>query len=128
MSFQSDFYTAIQADATITSIVGSRIFAYVAPSTATAPFIVYQVIGTGGQTAHDGTRPVEFPLIQISCWSESPAASIALASAVNAFADGNTISGDSDLSLVFSGQSGQYDQATKLFGEILEFSGHANTN
>lgn len=126
--YQADLFTAIKAAAGITSIVGAKVHAMVAPASSSAPYLVYQVIGTSGQTHHDGARPVEFPLIQFSCWSETPAEAISLAAAVRAAFDGQTLAGTSNLSLVFSGQSGQYDDESELYGEIIEFSGACNSN
>lgn len=128
MSYQSDLYAALAGEASISAIVSDRIWSTVAPSTATAPYIVYSVVGTTGTTTHDGERPVEFPMIQIACWHTGPNLATTLASAVNAFVDGATIAGASNLSLVFAGQAGQYDDETKLFGEILEYTGATNTN
>lgn len=128
MSYQSDLYSALVAESSITSLVSTRIYADVADSSASAPYIVYQVVATRGQTTHSGSREVEFPTIQFSCWADTKAAAIAIASALNAFLDGNTINGNSDLSMIFSNQLGNYDPETKLFGEILEYSAATKTN
>lgn len=128
MSYQSDLYSALSGEASITAIVGSRIYADIADASATAPYLVYQVTSTSGETTHGGTRDVEFPSIQFSCWATGKASAIALASALNTFLDGATIAGSSDLSLVFSNQFGQYEPDTKLFGEIIEYQAATNTN
>ena len=128
MSYQLNIMTALAAASTITDIVGTRIYADVADGSATAPYLVYQVITTTGETTHDGVRNIEFPLIQFSCWATGKAAAIALASAVNALLDGNTLAGSSNISFQFSNQFGQYDIETKLYGEILEYDAATNTN
>lgn len=128
MSYQSDLTTALAAASTITAIVSTRIYADVADGSTAAPYLVWQVISTDGETTHDGVRNLEFPLIQFSCWATGKAAAIALASAVNAVIDGNTIAGSSALTFQFSNQFGTYEADTKLFGEILEYRATSNTN
>lgn len=128
MSYQADLFNALVADPTISGITGAGIFADVADGSASAPYLVYQVISTGGETTHDGTRPIEFPLIQFSCWAAGKAAAIALASALNALLDGNTLPGSSGITFQFSNQFGSYDPETKLFGEIIEYRASTLTN
>lgn len=128
MSYQSDLTTALAAASTITAIVSTRIYADVADGSAAAPYLVWQVISTGGETTHDGVRNLEFPLIQFSCWATGKASAIALASAVNAVLDGQTISGSSALTFQFSNQFGTYESDTNLFGEILEYRAATNKN
>jgi len=128
MSYQSDITTALAAASTITAIVGTRIYADVADGSTAAPYLVWQVISTGGDTTHDGDRSIEFPLIQFNCWATGKASAIALASAVNAVLDGNTLSGSSGITFQFSNQFGSYESDTKLFGEILEYRASTITN
>jgi hypothetical protein len=128
MSYQSDLTTALSAASTITAIVGTRIYADVADGSAAAPYLVWQVISTGGETTHDGGREIEEPLIQFSCWGTSKESVIALASALNVVIDGNTISGASGLTFQFSNQFGTYESDTNLFGEILEYRASCITN
>lgn len=128
MSYQSDLTTALAAASTITAIVSTRLYADVADGSTAAPYLVWQVISTGGETTHDGVRNLEFPIIQFSCWATGKAGAIALASAVNTVLDGNTISGSSALTFQFSNQFGTYEADTKLFGEILEYRAICNTN
>ena len=121
MSYQSDIMTALLAASSVTALVGTQIYADVADGSATAPYVVYQVVSTDSETTYDGDRTMEFPQIQFSCWATTKAGAIALAAALNAVLDGNTIAGSSGVSFVFSNQSGTYETETKLFGEILEY-------
>lgn len=128
MSYQSDIKSAFAAASTITALVGTRVYADVAPGEAAAPFIVYQTIATSGTTTHDGERNLEFPLIQFSCWAATKAEVIAIASAVNTLLDGNTISGSSGITFRFSGQNSSYDPESRLFGEMIDFTGACAKN
>lgn len=128
MSFQSDLVAALAESTRVSEIVGERIFSDVADGTAAAPYIVYQVVYIDGETAHDGSRGICFPVIRLSCWAASRAAAINLSSAVIDLLDGKTVYGDSDLSLVFSSQFSSWDQETNLFSEVIELQGHCNQN
>lgn len=128
MSYQSDIKSAFAAASTITTLVGTRVYADVAPGEAAAPFIVYQTIATSGTTTHDGERNLDFPLIQFSCWAATKAAAIAIASAVNTLLDGNTIAGSSGITFRFSGQNSSYDPESRLFGEMIDFTGACAKN
>ena len=56
MSWQSDIVTAIKADSPVAALIGTQVFADIAPGNATAPFIVFQSISDGSQTTFDGVR------------------------------------------------------------------------
>ena len=128
MSFQADIYTALTDDTTIAGLVSDRVFADVADGSTATPYIVYQVISTGGETTHDGNRSLEFPLVQFSAWADSKSEAIALGSAINTLLDGNTLPGDSAITFVFSDQQGRHDPETNLFGETLDYRGACNRN
>jgi len=128
MSWQSDIVTAILADSPTVAIIGTRLFADVAPGSAVAPFIVYQAISESGDTAHDGTRSVSFPLVQFSCWASGKAAAITLASTLKTAIEGKNLPGSSNASLGFSNHRSSRDQQTKLFGEQIDYRVSCNTN
>ncbi len=128
MSYQSDIFDALTDESTISAIVGDRIFADVADGSTATPYLTFQVVSTSGETTHDGVREIEFPSIQFNCWATGREDAIALASAVNAFLDGSTLSGQSGISFQFSNQFGTYESDTKLFGEILEYRAACSTN
>lgn len=124
MSYQSDIYTALAVSGAVFNIVGTRVFPDVADGSAAAPYVVYQTISTSGTTNHDGTRGVEFASIQFSCWAKTKAAAVALGTALNTMLEGNTIAGTSETTFTFSTRSGNYDDESKLFGEIMEYTAH----
>lgn len=128
MSYQADIHAALAGSATIAGITGGRIFADVCDQDAAAPYLVYQVVAVRGETAHDGSRGIEFPTIQFSCWAKTKAQCIDLAAKVNTLLDGKTLPGQSDISMLFSSSFGTYESDTKLFGEILEYSAATNSN
>jgi len=126
MSWQADTVAAIKADSPVAAIIGTKIFADVAPSNATAPFIVFQSISDGSSTTHDGTRSVIFPLVQFSCWATTKGGVIDLVTRLSAAIEGQTLTGSSNVSFTFSNQSSSRDHQTKLFGELLDLRGSCN--
>lgn len=128
MSYQSDIYDALTGDATLAALVGDRVSWGITDGTKAAPYIVCTKISTYAETAHDGTRNIEFPLLQFSCYAKTLAQAIAVAAAVNAVLDGNTIAGTSNASFTFSNQFTEYDDETKLHGELIEFRASTNVN
>lgn len=128
MSYQSDLYTALTGNAGLTAVVGTNIYPDIADQTATAPYIVYYISSTRGETSHDGERTIEFPQITLTVWAKTKAQAISTSVLIDTILDGNTLAGSSDLSMIFSNRSGTYDPSAKLFGEILEYSASANIN
>lgn len=121
MSYQGDITAAIEDDATLAAIIGDRVYADVAPSTAATPYVVFQTISGRGETTHDGNRNLGFPLIQFSAWAATKAQAINIGNAINTLVDGNTLSGDSEISFTYSNDYGTHDPETNLFGEIREY-------
>ena len=126
MSYQEDIYTVLSG--ALYSSVGDRIFPDVADGSAAAPYVVYQTISTSGTTTHDGTRDVEFPNIQFSCWAKTKSAAVALGSLLNQTLDGQTLAGNSAVAFTFSNASSSYDPESKLYGEVLEYQAHTKQN
>ena len=121
MSYHTDTQTALVESEAINGIVFGRVFADVADGSATAPYLVYQFVSEGGETTHDGSRGVVFPLIQISCWATTKSGAITLGDAVKETLEGQTIEGDSGASFQHSDRFGTYEDDTKLYGEIIEY-------
>ena len=71
MSIESTFYNALQNDATLTTLVGSRIYPQVAPDGAATPYITYQVVVGTPHNRNNGAAESERKLIQVNCISNS---------------------------------------------------------
>jgi hypothetical protein len=121
MSYQGDITAAIEANATLSGLIGNRVFADVAPSSATVPYVVFQTISGRGETTHDGVRNLGHPLIQFSAWAATKVQATAIADAINTLLDGNIIAGDSEATFQYSNDYGTHDAETNLFGEIKEY-------
>lgn len=128
MSYQSDIIRRLTNDTSITDLVGTRIYADLADGTDPAPFIVYSIPTTRGETPHDGIRDLEFPLVQFSCYAATKAEAVQIAGRIRRSVEGKTLGGFSNLSLIFDDQHGTRDAETNLFAEIIEFRGACNPN
>lgn len=54
MSTESDFVAMLNADATVTSLIGGRLYTQVAPDNATFPCMVYRITQGGGERTLSG--------------------------------------------------------------------------
>jgi len=128
MSYESDIYTALQAAAPVTALVGTRIYPDIALATATAPFVVYQTVSTDGTTTHDGEMSINHPLIQFTAWAGTRASAVSVIAKIRAALITGTNIGDSGAFFAFSNETGTRDQETGLFGQVLDLRASCNPN
>lgn len=127
MSYEADIYAAAMADETLVDLIGTKFFWGVADGNTVAPYVVAQTVSSNGETAHDGSRDVTFPLVQFSCWAATAAGAIALRSAIKAALEGRNLPGTSNASLGYSGDYSTYEQQTKLHACIIDYRVSTNT-
>jgi hypothetical protein len=128
MSYQSDIFDAIKADAPLTALIGSRFFWDIADGDALPPFVVASVITTTGETAFDGTRNVIFPLVQFIAWGTGKAQIIGVIRQLRLAIEGKNLPGASNVSLGFTNENSSFDEETGFFGELIEYRASSNTN
>lgn len=126
MSWQADMRAALIGNPALNSLIGANLWAMVADSATTTPYAVYQTFSTGGETTHDGDRSLEFPNVQITAWATTDTEVQLVAKRITRTLEGKTLPGSSRVSFQFSDQHSSYDETTKLFGEVLEFTAAAN--
>lgn len=66
MSMEADLFTLLSGDATIAAIVGTRIYPVIAPNSAVAPFLVYNVISGQAVSTFSGASGYVKKRVQIS--------------------------------------------------------------
>ena len=128
MSYQSDIFAAIQADAPLAALIGSRFFWDIADGSVAAPYVVASVISANGETDFAGSRNLTFPLIQLTAWGPGKASLIAIISAIRTAIEGRNLPGSNNVSLGYAGENSTYDSDTKYYGELIEFRASSNTN
>lgn len=98
MSIIDDLRTYLLADATVASLIGTRMFPVKLPQNPTFPAVMIQTIS--GERVHstDGASGLAGPRIQIDCWAESYADADAVFEAVRKRLDGK---GNGDIQGMF---------------------------
>lgn len=71
MSLESGLYSALAADATVSSLVGTRIYPEIMPQDVTYPAISYQRISTVRLNMLSGVDDFTQVRIQIDCWDDN---------------------------------------------------------
>lgn len=74
--------TYVLADATVSGLVGARMYPVILPQNPTMPAITYQYISGASVISHDGATGLENPTFQIDCWGSTYATMDALFEAV----------------------------------------------
>lgn len=76
------------SDASLTAMVGTRIFPQVAPQSSPFPRITYQRISSGRRKTLDGIEGLVAASIQIDCWSKDYREAKNVANRVRVLVDG----------------------------------------
>lgn len=108
---------ALTANAGVSALAGSRVFVAGARQGADYPYVTVQRIATSGAGHLDGASNLDWPLVQVDCWSPDALVALNLAEAVRTAIDGvNITSTDPDIYAVFQDQRGPApDEATRNF-------------
>lgn len=116
-SLEAALIAALQANAGVSALVGSRVFIAGGRQGETYPYVTVQRIATAGAAHLDGPSNLDWPLMQIDCWADTALAALNAAEAVRAAIDGvNVTSGDPDFYSVFQDQRGPApDEATQVW-------------
>lgn len=72
----------VLADATVSGLIGARMYPAILPQDPTMPAITYQIISGDSVISHDGPAGLENPTIQIDCWAATYSGMDALFNAV----------------------------------------------
>ena len=127
MSYEADIRNAMLADEGLTNLIGTKVFWDVAEGDTPPPYVVLQTVSNSGETAFDGSRDDEFPLIQFVAWAATKLQSIAIRSAIRTAIEGRDLSGTSNTSLGYSNDLSGYDPQTKLFSALIEYRASSTT-
>jgi hypothetical protein len=124
MSFEADLKAHLQAAATIAGVVADRITPLIRQERAAPPALVYTVISTEDNgnlagSAGGATGGLDRFRVQIDGYAETHAVMIALRLAVRARM---TSAASSFRAVLLPGGGEQYEQDTKLYRFLLEFS------
>lgn len=76
------------ADATVTGLVGQRIYPLIAPQPPTRPFVVYTVTGGDRWHSDEGGSGLASPRVQVNAYAETYAGAHEIAAAIRDALDG----------------------------------------
>lgn len=88
MTIESALYSYLSTKASVTAVVGIRIYPQVAPDSAAYPFITYNVTNEQHDHSMGGATGLANPSIQIDVWAETVANRVAIAEVVRNALDG----------------------------------------
>ena len=88
MSLETGLYSALSADATVSGLVGARIYPEIMPFDVTYPAISYQRISTARYQTLESVDDFTQVRIQVDCWDSTYSGVKALANAVKNAIDG----------------------------------------
>jgi len=88
MTIETAFFSYISNEAAITSLVGTRIYASVAPSSVTYPYITFQVISNSPEHYMQGASAITSVNLQVDAWARLVAEQQAISSALRNALDG----------------------------------------
>jgi len=118
VSIIDDLRTYLLADATVASLVGTRIHPVIIPQKPPFPSVAIQTIS--GQRVHstDGASGLTGPRIQIDCWDETFAGADAVFEAVRKRVDGK---GSGVIQGMFiESERDSYDFEINLYGRSMD--------
>lgn len=111
---ETELFTRLKDDVSISALVGTRIYPKVAPQNAQTPYIVYHVINDNSNQCLGGSIYQNDVRFQIDCWSlkysEVKQIREAVKSSLIGFKSSNNINCMDD-----------YESETKLYREIIDF-------
>ena len=112
---EADLVAHLKADATLTALIGTRIYPLTAPQNVVKPYATYRVIGNKGNQCLQGGVYQKDKRFQIDCWSLTysnvKAISEAVVNSLVGFKASNNIN-------VMDG----YESETLLYRQIIDFN------
>jgi len=114
MSFHTDLYTEISADAALAALVGTRIYPNDTPPDVETPFIVYYEFATPREQSMDCSIQVSKPRIQYSIYADTYTDALAVGDALRAAL------GASSFMIIYEDERGNQDMTTALHRRDLD--------
>lgn len=118
MDAEDAIFAALVADASVTSLVGTRVFK-VHTQDPVVPYVVLQRIAETPAALHREASEIEEVLVQVTCFSTTHAGARALIRAIKSALDGQLLS-NGDRPTLTDGRT-DYDEATGLYRADADF-------
>lgn len=88
MTIETALFSYLTGKSEITSIVSTRVYATVAPSSPTYPYITFQMVSNNPEHHMSGNSPITIVRIQLDAWARTVATQQAISEAVRNALDG----------------------------------------
>ena len=128
MSWITDIIARLKADGTLSALVGTRVYATVAPSGATTPYVVWRRTSVTRVDSHDGASGLATQMLQVTCLDADYLDALAVADAVRGSLDGadGTIGSTTGMRIRFVGggdtpNMDPKDEARQIHGIYHEY-------
>ena len=120
MTTSEAVYTALAANAAVAAIVGTGIYPVRAPQGTSAPYVVFQQVGSDPADTHREAAGAIHRMFQFACFATTYEAAVALRDAVTAALDSVALStGESP---TFEDErDGDFDDAIELYRADADF-------
>jgi uncharacterized protein DUF3168 len=124
-NFETDLTSVLNADTTLSALLGGRVYQDVLPENSAFPALVFKRITGPGEECHDGASGLERPLIQFDGYSPSSSERWeirdALCDIFQPLTFKQTVGSTNFLSAIKLSDSGSYETETRLFRAMVEF-------
>lgn len=114
MNLAVAIFTALQANAALVALVGDRIYPGNGPDNQTAPYIIWQGVGSDPGAVHTGATGATERIVQFACFAETPEGAIAVREALVAALDGVTLA-NGDNGTLDDDNRDDFDEAAQLY-------------
>lgn len=120
MTTAEAIYTKLAADAAVAAIIGTRIYPVRAPQGVSAPYVIFQQIGSDPDATHNEPAGAIHRMFQFACFATTYEAAIALRDAVIAALDDAALSTGESPTLEDE-RDGDFDDAIELYRSDADF-------
>lgn len=125
MSLATAIYARAQADATLAALIGGatapRIYPVQAPQAATAPYVVWQGIGSLPDNTHSEASSATERMVQFACFAATQREALALREALVAAFDGVDLA-NGDNGTLDDDNRDDFDEPANLYRADADFT------
>lgn len=114
---ETNIRAALQAQPTITAIVGNSIYPVLLPVDANLPALTFQIVGSSSEAGW-GVAGMQRLRVQMDCWSKSYLVAAQLREAVSTALDGYK---DANFKALLLGKTDYFEDASLQFRALVEF-------
>ncbi len=113
MTAETDLYSALSGDSSVTAIVGTKIFSDIPDEGESAPFIFFERLDTDMvYSIHSGVPIAQMAQMAVVCYSDTREQAESIGDLC--------VTAASNSGFVYVGRQGEYDPESKLFAAAIQ--------